>query len=318
MGSTARPHDMGGKTADAIDTVDHGMAHWEKHANGFRMLLSAKGITRTDEMRRVAEDMGDKYFELTYFERHSESAKVILIERGILEETAIKLKVSEIRKKFEVPILDVDTSDHHHEGDVDGLDNEPMPNETHLTNLAMQELLEERGLITADEVRRKIENFDIEYPGRGAKVVARAWTDENFKTFLLKDAKSAITSIGIDLETQSEIVVVENTPSTHNVVVCTLCSCYPRFLLGQPPTWYKSVAYRSRTVYEPRSVLSEFGTNLSEEVQIRVHDSNADMRYMVLPMKPAGTHNWSPEKLERIVSRDSLVGVTVPTLEVVN
>ena len=318
MGSTARPHDMGGKTADAIDTVDHGMAHWEKHANGFRMLLSAKGITRTDEMRRVAEDMGDKYFELTYFERHSESAKVILIERGILEETAIKLKVSGIRKKFEVPILDVDTSDPHHEGDVDGSDNEPMPNETHLTNLAMQELLEERGLITADEVRRKIENFDKEYPGRGAKVVARAWTDESFKTFLLKDAKSAITSIGIDLETQSEIVVVENTPSTHNVIVCTLCSCYPRFLLGQPPTWYKSVAYRSRTVYEPRSVLSEFGTNLSEEVQIRVHDSNADMRYMVLPMKPARTHNWSPEKLERIVSRDSLVGVTVPTLEVVN
>ena len=318
MGSTARPHDMGGKTADAIDTVDHGMAHWEKHANGFRMLLSAKGITRTDEMRRVAEDMGDRYYELTYFERHSESAKVILIERGILEETAIKLKVSEIRKKFEIPILDDDASDHHHEGDVDGSDNEPMPNETHLTNLAMQELLEERGLITADEVRRKIENFDIEYPGRGAKVVARAWTDENFKTFLLKDAKSAITSIGIDLETQSEIVVVENTPSTHNVIVCTLCSCYPRFLLGQPPTWYKSVAYRSRTVYEPRSVLSEFGTNLSEEVQIRVHDSNADMRYMVLPMKPAGTHDWSPEKLERIVSRDSLVGVTVPTLEVVN
>ena len=318
MGSTSRPHDMGGKPADVIDTVDHGMAYWEKHANGFRMLLSSKGITRTDEMRRVAEDMGDRYFKLTYFERHSESARVILIERGLLEETEITLKISQIRKKFEVPALDGRPHDHHGDEQTHRADNESMPNETHLTNLAMQELLEERGLITSDEVRRKIENFDTEYPGRGAKVVAKAWTDEKFKTRLLTDAKSAITGMGIDLETQSEIVVVENTPSTHNVIVCTLCSCYPRFLLGQPPTWYKSVAYRSRTVYEPRSVLREFGTNLPEQVQIRVHDSNADMRYMVLPMKPMVTDNWSPEKLEKIVSRDSLVGVTVPSLEVIN
>ena len=197
-------------------------------------------------------------------------------------------------------------------------DDDSIPNNTHLTNLAMQELLEEKGLITSDEVRQKIENFETEYPGRGAKVVAKAWTDEKFKIHLLKDARSAITSIGIDLETQSEIVVVENTRSTHNVIVCTLCSCYPRFLLGQPPTWYKSVAYRSRTVYEPRAVLSEFGTNLPEETLIRVHDSNADLRYMVLPMKPEGAENISAEKLETTISRDSLVGVTIPTLEKLN
>ena len=316
MVSKLRPHDMGGDPAGAIDTVDHGMAYWEKHANGFRMLLSTKGITRTDEMRRVAEDMGDRYYQLTYFERHSESAKVILIERGLLDEAKIEEKISQIRKKFDVPAVTRDTSHHHEDGALQEEDSDPTPNDTHLTNLAMQELLEEQGLITSEEVRRKIESFDNEYPGRGAKVVARAWTNKNFKSQLLSDAKAAISSIGIDLETQSEIVVVENTPAIHNVIVCTLCSCYPRFLLGQPPTWYKSVAYRSRTVFEPREVLREFGTNLPEKVQIRVHDSNADLRYMVLPMKPEGTDNWSKDRLEAIVSRDSLVGVALPAANV--
>ena len=157
-----------------------------------------------------------------------------------------------------------------------------------------------------------IENFDQEYPNRGAEVVVKAWMETNFKALLLEDAKSAIAGIGIDLEFQDEIVAVENTDDVHNVVVCTLCSCYPRFLLGQPPTWYKSRAYRSRTVHEPRAVLKEFGTDLPRAVRIQVHDSNADLRYLVVPKRPKGTDNWTEEKLKSILTRDCLVGVALP------
>ena len=176
----------------------------------------------------------------------------------------------------------------------------------------MQELLQEKGLVTAEEIRNKIEIFDGDYPNRGPKVVARAWKDSKFRESLLKDANPVIEEMGIDLEHAARVIVVENTPEVHNIVVCTLCSCYPRVLMGQPPTWYKSRSYRSRVVYEPRAVLREFGTEIPESVIVRTHDSNADMRYMVLPMQPEGTEDWSEEQLEKLVSRDCLVGVSVP------
>ena len=157
-----------------------------------------------------------------------------------------------------------------------------------------------------------IENFNQEYPNRGAEVVVKAWTDADFRALLLSDAKAAIAGVGIDLEFQDDIVVVENTDIVHNIVVCTLCSCYPRFLLGQPPTWYKSRAYRSRAVHEPRAVLREFGTKLPSAVRIQVHDSNADLRYLVLPKRPEGTDNWTEEKLKSVLTRDCFVGVAVP------
>ena len=176
---------------------------------------------------------------------------------------------------------------------------------------AMQELLEEKGVISAEQVRRRMELFDEEFPYRGSRVIAHAWADPAFKKRLLEDGKRACAEFGIDLEAD-RLIAVENTPEVHNVIVCTLCSCYPRALLGMPPTWYKSENYRRRVVREPRAVLKEFGTLIPEQVSVRVHDSNADMRYVVVPMRPAGSEGWSEEELAKIITRDSLVGVAVP------
>src|SRR5262249_51049537 len=157
--------------------------------------------------------------------------------------------------------------------------------------IAVRELLIEKQIISADDVRRTIERFDTQTPLLGAKVVARAWVDPEYKKRLLADGTQAVRELGIDME-RTILVVVENTPAVHNLIVCTLCSCWPRPVLGFPPDWYKSKAYRSRAVREPRAVLAEFGTNIPDNVTVRVHDSTADMRYMVLPMRPQGTEGW--------------------------
>jgi nitrile hydratase alpha subunit len=199
--------------------------------------------------------------------------------------------------------------DHEHEHD------EGPPSEHEIMTRAMQELLEEKGLITADEVRRRMELFEEEFPQRGSKVIAHAWADAAFRRRLLEDGKAACAEWGLDLEAD-RLIAVENTPAVHNIIVCTLCSCYPRALLGMPPTWYKSENYRRRVVREPRAVLKEFGTSIPENVSIRVHDSNADMRYVVVPMRPKGTEGWSEERLASILTRDTLVGVAIPKIEV--
>ncbi|MGZ5228999.1 MAG: nitrile hydratase subunit alpha, partial [Burkholderiales bacterium] len=185
------------------------------------------------------------------------------------------------------------------------------PSEYEIMSRAMQELLEEKGIITAEQVRRRMEQFEEEFPYRGSRVVAKAWVDPQFRKRLLEDGKAACAEMGVDLEVD-RLIAVENTPEVHNMIVCTLCSCYPRALLGMPPTWYKSRAYRSRVVFEPRAVLKEFGTEVPEHVTVRVHDSNADMRYVVIPMRPEGTADWSEEQLAGILTRDTLVGVTIP------
>jgi len=186
------------------------------------------------------------------------------------------------------------------------------PSEHEILSRAMQELLEEKGILTAEQVRQRMEKFEEEFPYRGARVIAHAWTDPAFKKRLLEDGKAACAEFGIDLEAD-RLIAVENTPDVHNVVVCTLCSCYPRALLGMPPTWYKSENYRKRVVRDPRGVLKEFGTVLPESVTVRVHDSNADMRYVVVPMRPEGTEGWSEERLAALIARDALVGVSVPS-----
>jgi nitrile hydratase subunit alpha len=175
---------------------------------------------------------------------------------------------------------------------------------------AIQALLVEKGIMTADEVRRQIETVDSRTPADGAKVVARAWVDPEFKGRLLRDAKAAVAELGFDSGEAPVLVAVENTPKVHNVVVCTLCSCYPRALLGLPPDWYKSLSYRARAVVDPRTVLTEFGLELAPEVEVRVYDSSADMRYLVLPERPAGTDHMTEEELAGLVTRDSLIGVT--------
>ena len=176
---------------------------------------------------------------------------------------------------------------------------------------ALGELLIDSGVITADELRQQLEWLDARSPADGAKLVARAWTDPGFKKLLLQDVNAAAESIGLSAG-DIPIRAIENTPAVHNVVVCTLCSCYPRGLLGLPPDWYKSREYRSRTVREPRAVLAEFGTVIPKEVEVRVHDSTADLRYLVLPMQPKGSEGMKADALEELVTRDCMIGVSLP------
>ena len=177
--------------------------------------------------------------------------------------------------------------------------------------IAVRELLVEKGVTTKAEIAEQVTAMDNRTPAMGAAVVARAWTDPGFKERLLADGSAACAEMGVPVEAM-KLIVVENTADTHNVIVCTLCSCYPRNLLGLPPDWYKQREYRSRTVREPRKVLSEFGLNLPDNVKVRVHDSTADMRYLVLPKRPEGTEGWSADELAEIVGRDSMIGVAVP------
>lgn len=180
-----------------------------------------------------------------------------------------------------------------------------------LMEVTLRELLVEKGLLTEEEIAAEVEAMRNRGYERGARVVARAWVDRGYKKRLLADGSKACEELGLEIP-GLRLLVVENTPQVHNAIVCTLCSCYPRMLLGIPPDWYKSRNYRSRMVREPRAVLAEFGLHVAENVTIRVHDSTADMRYMVLPMRPAGTDGWSEERLASIVNRDSMIGVAVP------
>ncbi len=173
--------------------------------------------------------------------------------------------------------------------------------------IAVRELLIEKGVTTAQEVNAQIDMMDARTPANGAAVVARAWTDPDFRAALLEDAGAATRGMGFDIGPM-RLIALENTHDVHNIVVCTLCSCYPRNLLGLPPDWYKSRAYRSRTVKEPRKVLAEFGVTLPATTTVRVHDSTADMRYVVIPQRPAGTDNWTADALKELVTRDSMIG----------
>ena len=174
---------------------------------------------------------------------------------------------------------------------------------------ALQNVLVTRGLLTAAEVLKEIEKLESPGVHLGAKIVARAWSDPDYKAALLKNGKQAIGDIGITVG-EAQIIVVENTKKTHNLITCTLCSCYPRSILGQPPSWYISKSYRARAVREPRKVLAEFGTVLPDEMELIVHDSNADMRYLVLPEPPERALDMNGTEMEALVTRDRLIGVT--------
>lgn len=199
--------------------------------------------------------------------------------------------------------------DHPHPFQPD-LEDTPLTHYQAMT-FALAELLQEKEIITGEEIRRQLEMIDSRSPATGAKIVAKAWTDPEFKAKLLKNVNEAVAEIGIDAG-HIEIRAVENTDDTHNVIVCTLCSCYPRLLIGLPPDWYKSRAYRSRTVNEPRAVLAEFGTHIPDDVQVVVHDSTADLRYMVVPARPAGTEGMDEDALAELVTRDCMIGTAVP------
>jgi len=199
--------------------------------------------------------------------------------------------------------------DHDHPHDR-APDRDGPPTYYQVMEAAVRELLIGKGVLTAAEIREAVEMMDARTPAQGARVVARAWTDPAFKARLLADGTAACRELGIEMG-PTRLVVVENTSDAHNLIVCTLCSCYPRMVLGLPPDWYKSKAYRSRAVREPRAVLAEFGTELPAIVTVRVHDSTADMRYLVLPLRPVGTEAWTEDRLAALVTRDSMIGVAL-------
>lgn len=200
--------------------------------------------------------------------------------------------------------------DHGHDHDGKPIQEDALPSlEAQILETSVRELLIEKGIVSAEDIRRAIEAMDSRGESLGAKIVVRAWTDPAFKEKLLTSSDDAVREFGINMSPM-ELCVVENSDEVHNMVVCTLCSCYPRPILGIPPAWYKRRDYRARAVREPRAVLQEFGTVLPDNKQVRVHDSNADLRYLVLPQRPAGTEDWSNAQLERLVTRDSMIGVS--------
>ena len=177
---------------------------------------------------------------------------------------------------------------------------------------ALEQLLIEKGAISREDVRERIDWLVSRSPADGARLVARAWVDPGFKQRLLADTRSAALELGLDPGPSPVVVAVENTEDVHHMVVCTLCSCYPRALLGPPPAWYKSLPYRSRAVSDPRGVLDEFGLELGDDVELRVLDSTADVRYLVMPRRPAGTEGISEQGLAALITRDSMIGVAQP------
>jgi nitrile hydratase len=214
-----------------------------------------------------------------------------------------------------------DHDDHDHDHDDHDHDHPHAPRKDHdsgpvgayeMLEEAVRTLLIEKGVLTPQEIAASVDLMDSRTPALGAKVVARAWVDAAFRKLLLADTRAALLQMGVDIGAAPEFSTVENSPRVHNVIVCTLCSCYPKMLIGIPPAWYKSLAYRSRTVVDPRGVLAEFGVEVPADVEVRVHDSTADLRYLVLPMRPKGTRGWSEADLAALVTRDCLIGTAVP------
>lgn len=204
-------------------------------------------------------------------------------------------------------------SELHNDHDHDHGHHPEAPTDVEARTLALESLLREKGLLSSDEIDRIISAYEHDIgPMLGARVVARAWVDRDFRSRLLSDGVAAVQEMGIEYPPSTQLVVLENRPNVHNMVVCTLCSCYPWPILGLPPTWYKSAPYRSRAVREPRAVLEEFGLQLPDDVAVHVWDSSSDVRYLVLPERPEGTEGWSEEQLVSIVTRDCMIGVANP------
>ena len=200
-------------------------------------------------------------------------------------------------------------STHEHDHSHDAIIASGEPGYYEIMEAAVRELLVERRYFGADEIRRQIEVLDSRTPALGAKVVAHAWTDPAFKERLLANGRAACEELGISFYDDTQLIVLENTETVHNLIVCTLCSCYPRPVLGLPPDWYKLKPYRARAVVEPRAVLAEFGTIIPDDVEICVSDSTAMVRYLVLPLRPEDTEGWTEEKLAALVTRDAMIGV---------
>ena len=306
-------HDVGGLPGGPVDPTDHSFAPWQKRieATVRLALMSPKNRFTVDQFRRAIEELpSDRYDSLTYFEKWIAALSNLLVSRGALTQAEVDASVERAAGAHRGEHNDAHEHEHAHAHDhahAPICSDEPDGPYQVLAD-GLRALLIEKDYFTPAQHRELIEAIDSSGPAAGARLVVRAWTDPAFKQRLLDDGRVACNELGISLN-EVNLVTVENTEAVHNVVVCTLCSCYPVFILGRPPDWYKSAAYRSRIVREPRAVLEEFGTAIAPERELRVHDSTADMRYLVLPIRPKGTEGWSAEQLEKIVTRDTMVGV---------
>lgn len=318
-------HDAGGRFEGPIAREEHQAAHWEKEADAIRLLLAdrKRHIFTTDESRRVQEQLDSAtYWSLPYYERWILAFSSLLDEKGLVPVAEMEAEEARLRATGAHRIEgapaghhdhdhghdhDHDHDDHPYQEDDDAEATELSP--LRLRGLAVRNLLLAKGIVTAEEIRGEIERMDSRGPHNGAQVVARAWTDPAFAARLAADAGAAVGELGLS-GGETVLTALFNTDRLHHLVVCTLCSCYPRSVLGRPPAWYKSRAYRARAVRDPRGVLAEFGTALPEDVELRVHDSNAELRYLVVPARPEGTESWSEERLATLVTRDSMIGVT--------
>lgn len=326
---THPPHDVGGRFDGPVPRAEHEAAHWEKEADAIRMLLSdaKRRLFTTDESRRVQEQLdSDTYWAMPYYERWILAFSSLLIEKGAVTEAEVLAEEQGLRDTGQDVVEahhnqhDDHGHDHGHDHDHDR-DHEHHPYQDdhdaaeerlsplRLRGLAMRNLLLAKGVLTAAEIREEIARMDARSPHHGAAIVVRAWTDADYAQRLADDAVAAAAELGLDTA-GTRLSALFNTASRHHLVVCTLCSCYPRSILGRPPAWYKSRAYRARAVRDPRGILAEFGTTLPPGVELRVHDSNAELRYLVVPERPAGTEGWDAVRLAALVTRDGMIGVT--------
>ena len=334
MSEARRYHDVGGRLespgwgdAGPIDRSERALFHWERQCAAIRVLLGAKGLVPLDELRDGFERFGETlYRDLSFFERMLTSMLGILARKGVITPAEIEQRVDHLKQQYRAdPGWLAALGDRSTDPCAPGSVPDPYggkgylpaadspPSQSEWRTIALAELLESRALLSRDQIRAAIERIDAPQPAWGAKIVARAWCDDDFKKAILADGRVACEAFGIPFP-DGRLALVESTPSVHCVIVCTLCSCYPRNLLGQPPAWYVGKPYRTRTVREPRAVLAEFGLSLPDGIRIDVYDSTADLRYMVLPVRPNGTERLDEAALAALVTRDCLIGVAVPSL----
>jgi nitrile hydratase len=321
-------HDVGGSPAGPVERVERPATHWQKRMEAMRDCLARRSpvVMHVDEMRRGIEELSpEAYAALDFYQRKTLAIRNVLVGKGVLDAAELAAAIGWLRREREkdleaargLPEHRAHGHDHDHDHghdhdqdqDQDEGHDQPAIDEYELLSEAMIQGLVARGLLVPGDLRAGIERAEMAGPALGADIVARAWVDPAFRKALLDDGKAAMASLGIEA-LEARIIVVENTAAIHNLVVCTLCSCYPRSILGSAPAWYVGKAYRARAVREPRPVLAEFGTIIPDDVVVRVHDSTANMRYMVLPRRPAGTEGWSEARLKRLVTRDSMIGVS--------
>ncbi len=313
-------HDLGGLDEGLLDLREDDLQLYERRADAMVILLVGRGYYTLDASRRVAElDLtAEEYATTRYYDRWLVQARRLMTELGVITDAEVEREIAAARERFageheNAPAILARAavgSDHPHDHDV-AADADAPAGEYEILEAALRTLFLAKGLFTAAELQAEVAAMEARTPELGARLVAHAWTDPEILARAEEDAIAAASAIGLDMANSVPVRAVANTPDIHHLVVCTLCSCYPRPLLGPPPTWYKSRAYRAKAVIDPRGVLREFGTELPPTTEVRTVDSTADLRYLVIPLRPEGTDDWPLESLEKLVTRDSMIGVGV-------